>query len=136
VTERAGEAGEWVDLVAGAEVPVGQVVGVDLGGEGSERTELVVWRDLSGRPCVMDARCPHQWSYLGFEGVVDGDELVCASHFWRFDGQGRGTKVNVNGRRDVKADVAVYPAAEVDGRIRARVPVGRPGPAPGRPDPV
>jgi nitrite reductase/ring-hydroxylating ferredoxin subunit len=25
----------------------------------------------------MEARCPHQWSHLGGEGVVEGDELVC-----------------------------------------------------------
>jgi phenylpropionate dioxygenase-like ring-hydroxylating dioxygenase large terminal subunit len=111
----------WTDLVASDEVQVGALTPVDVG-EGSDRVELVVWRDRSGRPCVMDARCPHQWSYLGFEGVVDGDELVCASHFWRFDVHGHGTKVNVNGRRDVKADIEVFPCDEVDGRLRARLP--------------
>lgn len=116
------EAGEWVDLVAAEDVRRGEVVGVDLG-EGAARVELVVWRDRSGRPCVMDARCPHQWSYLGHEGVVDGDELVCASHLWRFDGAGHGTKVNVHGRRDVKADIATFVSEEVDGRIRARLEV-------------
>lgn len=122
------ETGEWVDLVAADEVVPGVLTPVDLG-VGSDRLELVVWRDRSGRPCVMDARCPHQWSYLGHEGVLDGDELVCASHFWRFGVDGRGTKVNVNGRRDVKADITVFPVAEVDGRIRAQVPVP-PAPTP------
>jgi nitrite reductase/ring-hydroxylating ferredoxin subunit len=115
------EPGEWVDLVAADEVVPGALTPVDVG-EGSDRIELVVWRDRSGRPCAMDARCPHQWSYLGFEGVVDGDEVVCASHFWRFDVEGHGTKVNVHGRRDVKADIEVFPCEEHEGRLRARLP--------------
>jgi nitrite reductase/ring-hydroxylating ferredoxin subunit len=123
------EPGEWVDLVAAAEVVPGELTTVDVG-EGGGRIELVLWRDRAGRACVMDARCPHQWSYLGFEGVVDGDEVVCASHFWRFDVEGRGTKVNVKGRRDVKADITVFPCEEVDGRLRARLvpPRSEPGP--------
>jgi len=105
---------EWTDLVASDEVAAGQIVAVDMG-----RTELVVWRDGQGRPCVMDARCPHQWSHLEAEGVVDGDEVVCAAHFWRFDRAGIGTKVNMFGRRDVKADIAVFACREEDGRITA-----------------
>lgn len=117
---RVAEAEEWVDLVASDDVVPGALVAVDVG-EGDGRIELVVWRDRAGRPCVMDARCPHQWSYLGFEGVVDGDELVCASHFWRFGADGRGTKVNVHGRRDDKADIAVFPCEDAGGRLRARL---------------
>lgn len=118
----------WTDLVAASAVAPGQVVAVDVG-----RTELVVWRAADGRPCVMDARCPHQWSHLEAEGAVDGDELVCTAHFWRFDLSGRGSKVNVNGRRDPKADITTFACEEVGGRVRARLaaPGGRAGgPAP------
>jgi phenylpropionate dioxygenase-like ring-hydroxylating dioxygenase large terminal subunit len=107
----------WVRIASSAEVDVGQVVGVDR-----DHLELVVWRRQDGQPCVMDARCPHQWSYLGFEGVVDGDELVCTAHFWRFDCGGRGTKRNVFGRRDDKADILVFPVRESDGAIHAELP--------------
>lgn len=84
--------------------------------------ELVVWCGADGRVCVMDARCPHQWSHLGAEGVVDGDELVCASHFWRFDRSGRGSKVNLAGRRDPKADVEVFESRHHAGMIEVRLP--------------
>lgn len=84
--------------------------------------DLVVWRTVGGRPCVMDARCPHQWSHLAAEGVVDGEEILCLSHFWRFDPDGRGAKVNVNGRRDPKGDTVVYPCREHDGDIWALIP--------------
>ena len=56
--------------------------------------DLVVWRTFEGEPCVMEARCPHEWSHLGAEGVVDGLEILCTAHFWRFhhgrDGQQGG----------------------------------------------
>ncbi len=107
--------GEWVE-VADA-VAAGQIVDAAHG----ER-DLVVWRTLDGEPCVMEARCPHQWSHLGAEGVVDGPEIVCAAHFWRFDTAGRGTKVGMTGRRDPKADIAVFTCREVDGRIEADLP--------------
>ena len=106
----------WVDLVDSRAVAAGEVVAVDVG----ER-EFVVWRTFEGAPCVMDARCPHQWSHLGAEGFVDGDELVCTAHFWRYDTAGHGCKLNIKGRRDPKADIEVFESREVDGRIEARL---------------
>ncbi len=105
----------WVE-VAGAVAP-GQIVDAVHGD-----LDLVVWRTFEGEPCVMEARCPHQWSHLGAEGVVDGPEIVCAAHFWRFDTSGTGTKVGMTGRRDPKSDIAVFPCREVDGRIEALLP--------------
>jgi len=104
----------WVPVGPSRSVSPGAVVAVDVGD-----VELVVWRTFDGRPVVMDARCPHQWSHLEAEGVVDGDEIVCAAHFWRFGVEGCGTKLNVLGRRDPKADIDVYPSREQDGMIEA-----------------
>lgn len=107
----------WVPVEESARLPRGAVVGREVGD-----CELVVWRGVDGAVCVMDARCPHQWSYLGIEGVVDGNELVCAAHHWRFDAEGRGSKLNVLGRRDEKAPIQVFPVRERDGLIEARLP--------------
>jgi phenylpropionate dioxygenase-like ring-hydroxylating dioxygenase large terminal subunit len=100
-----------------AELGFGAIVSYDV----ADR-ELVAWRDASGVPCVMDARCPHQWSHLAAEGIVAGDEMVCGAHFWRFDRTGHGSKVNVNGRRDDKADIEVYRCRERDGQIEIELP--------------
>jgi phenylpropionate dioxygenase-like ring-hydroxylating dioxygenase large terminal subunit len=118
----------WLPLIASAEVAAGEVRAVEVGD-----LDLVVWRTHDGAAVVMDARCPHQWSHLEAEGVVDGDEIVCTAHFWRFDAVGFGTKVNVNGRRDEKAPTVVYPCRDDDGRVCALVPdaVGEPGGAAG-----
>lgn len=100
----------------------------DVGASGvvaDDEHDLVVWRTAGGRLCVVDARCPHQWSHLEAEGVVDGDELVCTSHFWRFDTAGNGTKLNVGGRRDEKAPVEVFPCEERGGAVWALLPPDR-----------
>lgn len=110
----SAERQRWVRVATATEVGPGEAVGVEV-----EERALVVWRTADGEPVVMDARCPHQWSHLAAEGVVDGNELVCTAHFWRFDPAGAGTKVSVRGRRDPKADVDVLASREVDGRIEA-----------------
>ena len=114
----------WVRLVESDAVAPSAIVDASLPPvePGAYDRDLVVWRTSDGQPCVMEARCPHQWSHLGAEGFVDGDEIVCTAHFWRFDRQGRGSKLNVLGRRDPKADVTVYPTREVDGGIEVRLP--------------
>jgi phenylpropionate dioxygenase-like ring-hydroxylating dioxygenase large terminal subunit len=115
VSEGEGE-GTWRPVADAAAVAPGVVAEASVAGR-----DLVVWRRADGSPVVMDARCPHQWSHLGAEGAVDGDELVCLSHFWRFDAQGRGTKLNVKGRRDEKAGIPTFAARERDGTIEARL---------------
>ena len=100
-------SGGWTDVTDTAGVRSGGVTGVNVDGH-----ELVVWRDAGGAPCVMDARCPHQWSHLPAEAVVDGSELVCTTHFWRYDRSGAGWKQAFSGRRDRKGDIVVYPCRE------------------------
>ena len=106
--------GHWCPVVAGAAVGPGAVVAADV-----EGLELVVWRRLDGGPVVMDARCPHQWSHLAADGAVDGDEVVCTAHFWRFGADGEGTKLSIKGRRDEKAPIRTFAARERDGVIEA-----------------
>ncbi len=84
--------------------------------------ELVVWCTVDGRVGVADARCPHQLSHLAEQGRVDGGELVCTAHGWRFTVDGVGSKRNEFGRVDPKADLVVYPTRCVDGVVEADVP--------------
>jgi 3-ketosteroid 9alpha-monooxygenase subunit A len=106
-----------VDLLDADLVAPGTVATAATGGR-----ELVVWRTLDGEVVVSDARCPHQWSHLAAEGVVDGCELVCLTHWWRFGPDGRGTKLNVKGRRDPKGDLEVFASREHDGRVEVLWP--------------
>ena len=48
---------------------------------------------------------------------MHGEDLVCLSHFWRFDLAGCGVKLAMNGRRDVKSDIDCFSVRERDGMI-------------------
>lgn len=106
-------SGEWVRVGPASEIVPTAIVGVD-------DADAVVWRTLAGRWCASDARCPHQWSHLAAEGVVDGEELVCAAHGWRFDPEGRATKLAMNGRRDPKAPIEVLDCVVAEDEVYVR----------------
>jgi|TARA_B100000700_G_scaffold54447_1_gene58224 phenylpropionate dioxygenase-like ring-hydroxylating dioxygenase large terminal subunit len=90
----------------------GQIIDTSINGR-----DLIVWRTENGVLCTMEARCPHQWTHLASEGVVDGEEIICMTHFWRFSTLGEGCKLNVKGRRDPKGDIEVFPCYEKEGKI-------------------
>src|SRR5947209_10788258 len=51
---------------------------------------LVVFRGAGGRAAALDAHCPHMGAHLA-EGRVEGNELRCLFHRWRFDARGNCT---------------------------------------------
>ena len=109
----------WHVVASSEAVPVGGVLGIEVADH-----EVVLWRTTSGELNACDARCPHQWAHLGSAGVVDGAELVCLSHFWRFDGTGSGSKLAMNGRRDEKSPITTHRVREVEGRIELSIAPG------------
>ena len=61
----------------------------DLSGSGpyalsAEGIDLVAVRGRDGVLFAYEGRCPHRGALLG-EGDVDGGQLVCRNHRWRFD---------------------------------------------------
>ncbi|MGH3258138.1 MAG: Rieske 2Fe-2S domain-containing protein [Streptosporangiaceae bacterium] len=72
---------------------------------------LVVWRGAGGAPRVMSDLCVHRGTALSL-GWIQGDELVCAYHGWRYAADGRCVAI------PQKEDPAVVPA-------KARVPAFR-----------
>jgi phenylpropionate dioxygenase-like ring-hydroxylating dioxygenase large terminal subunit len=79
---------------------------------------IVLFRTADGRPGALVDRCPHRNSPLS-AGRVDGDDLECAYHGWRFgaDGSCRAIPglVGPPGRQARRA--AAYPAIEQDGFV-------------------
>lgn len=53
---------------------------------------LVLFRDAQGRAVAQLDRCPHRHAPLSGGCVRDG-QLTCAYHGWRFDGDGKCTRV-------------------------------------------
>jgi phenylpropionate dioxygenase-like ring-hydroxylating dioxygenase large terminal subunit len=49
---------------------------------------IAFYRDAQGVAHALDARCPHLGADLG-QGSIQGDQVQCAFHHWRFDAEGR-----------------------------------------------
>jgi len=80
---------------------------------------LVAWRDEAGAVHVQDAFCPHLGAHLGHGGTVDGCEIVCPFHGWRFDAEGANTDIPYSDRLNRKARVRTFPVVERNGVVMA-----------------
>ncbi|WP_071187186.1 aromatic ring-hydroxylating dioxygenase subunit alpha [Trichormus sp. NMC-1] len=49
--------------------------------------ELVIYRGQDKRAVIFDAYCPHMGAHLA-EGKVEGNELRCFFHHWKYDSEG------------------------------------------------
>lgn len=72
----------WYPILESTELPSGRPLSVRRLGE-----DLVAWRDGRGQPHLLADRCPHRTAKLSL-GRVLHDDLQCAYHGLRFDGQG------------------------------------------------
>lgn len=52
---------------------------------------FTLFRGMTGRASLLADRCPHRGTLLSV-GAVEGDDLRCHHHGWRFDGTGRCTE--------------------------------------------
>lgn len=77
---------------------------------------LVAWRDDDGLLHVMDAFCPHLGAHLGHGGTVEGCEIQCPFHGWRFDGEGTNVDIPYSTRTNKRARIRSYPTLEVNGK--------------------
>jgi phenylpropionate dioxygenase-like ring-hydroxylating dioxygenase large terminal subunit len=79
---------------------------------------LVLHRSQSGRAVPMDAYCPHLGAHIDHGGTVEGDEIRCPSHHWRFGPDGACTAIPW-ADRPMKVDVGTFPVVERNGVICA-----------------
>ena len=82
-------------------------------------SHLVLWRDEEGTAHVQDAFCPHLGAHLGHGGTVDGCEVVCPFHGWKFDSDGCNTEIPYSDRTNKKARIRTYPVLERNGFVYA-----------------
>jgi phenylpropionate dioxygenase-like ring-hydroxylating dioxygenase large terminal subunit len=78
---------DWHPVAATASLAAGVSLAVKLLGR-----EIVVWRTGDGAVHAADDRCPHRGTRLSI-GRVDGQEIVCAYHGWRFGPGGHCVRV-------------------------------------------
>jgi phenylpropionate dioxygenase-like ring-hydroxylating dioxygenase large terminal subunit len=73
---------------------------------------LVAWRDETGELHVQDPFCPHLGAHLGHGGKVEGCEIVCPFHGWKFDAEGVNTDIPYSERVNKKGTLRTYRVVE------------------------
>lgn len=56
-------------------------------------TQFVMWRGEDGQVHAVDPYCPHLGAHLGVSSSVEGNDLRCGFHHWRFNGGGGVTDI-------------------------------------------
>lgn len=80
---------------------------------------LVAWRDTAGTAHVWDAFCPHLGAHLGVRAKIEGDEVVCPLHGWRYNAEGTCIDIPYSDRLNRQARVRTYPVCERNGLLMA-----------------
>jgi phenylpropionate dioxygenase-like ring-hydroxylating dioxygenase large terminal subunit len=81
--------------------------------------DLVLWRGDDGAFHLQDAYCPHLGAHIGIGGTVQGNEVVCPFHGWKYDTTGACTNIPYSQRGNKKARLRTYPTIERNGFVLA-----------------
>ena len=102
----------WYWLCRSKEIRRGKVRALRLLGR-----ELAVYRGADGKVAALDAYCAHMGAHLA-EGCVEGNELRCFFHHWRYDAEGRCTDIPcLEGKPAPRLRVRRWPTAERYGMV-------------------
>ena len=77
----------WYWVMPSQNLRIGEVKPVTILGR-----NLVIYRGQDKRVVICDAYCPHMGAHLA-EGKVEGNEIRCFFHHWKFDEQGICTAI-------------------------------------------
>lgn len=100
----------WYALAFSDQLPPGGVITRKLANQ-----DVVLYRSQSGVPSAVDAICPHLGAHLGIGGTVEGDQIRCPFHGFKFDQQGRCTETGYGTPPPPKARLKVWPLIERNG---------------------
>lgn len=104
----------WFQVAWSDEVAPGQGIPRRYFGE-----HLVVWRSEAGIAHVWNAFCPHLGAHLGVRARIEGEEIVCPMHSWRYDGEGTCVDIPYSPRINKQAKIRTYPVVERNGLLFA-----------------
>ena len=81
--------------------------------------DLTLYRGEGGRPYLIGGRCAHRCTVL-HTGVIQGDQIRCMYHGWRYDGTGLCTDIPAEQQpRTRPIKIAGYPVHEYCGVVFA-----------------
>ncbi len=79
-------------------------------------TKLVIWKDADGKLNVLDAYCRHMGGDLS-TGTVQGDNVACPFHSWRWGGDGKCKEIPYARRIPPRARTNAWLTKELDGQL-------------------
>lgn len=96
--------------------------------------ELTIYRGHTGTPHVVAGRCAHR-AVLMHIGSVEGDDIRCVYHGWKYSSDGRCNEIPADtSRAHEKVAIRSYPTREYLGLIFVYIGEGEPPPLPRYPD--
>jgi nitrite reductase/ring-hydroxylating ferredoxin subunit len=109
----------WYALAFSDELARGATLARTLAG-----VELVLFRTASGQACAMEAYCPHLGAHLGYGGRVEGEQLRCPFHGFRFDTGGQCVATGYGTKPRPAAKIRTWPLREVNGVLLGALAAG------------
>jgi len=104
----------WQPVGLAHRLPAGEAKAVRVMGE-----DLTLYRGDSGKAFLVGGYCPHRLTLLA-NGWVQGDEIRCMYHGWKFNGTGQCTERPAEpDRKQPNIRVVSYPVHEYAGLIFA-----------------
>src|SRR5690349_24772228 len=101
----------WFQVVWSDELEAGSIKPIHYFGR-----DLIAYRTEDGRAVVMAAHCPHMGAHIGYGGWVEGCDVVCPFHGWKWASNGLNLDVpsqdKVSGR-----SIRVWETAETNGIV-------------------
>lgn len=79
-------------------------------------TKLVIWTTSEGDLKVLDAYCRHMGGDLS-QGTVEGDNVACPFHSWRWGGDGKCQQIPYARRVPPRARTRAWQTMVVDGQL-------------------
>ena len=73
----------WICVYRSEDLPQGKARPIRIMSE-----DFTLYRGESGKAYCTDAACPHRWAMMHL-GWVEGDDIRCVYHGWKFDGSGQ-----------------------------------------------
>ena len=104
----------WYALAFSDELVRGATLARTLAG-----VELVLFRTASGQAYALEAYCPHLGAHLGHGGRVEGEQLRCPFHGFRFDTGGQCVATRCGSKPPAGAKIHTWPLREVNGILLA-----------------
>jgi 5,5'-dehydrodivanillate O-demethylase len=119
----------WQPVYRAEDLPLGHARPVLVLGE-----EFTLYRGEGGTPHLVAFRCAHRGTQLS-TGWVEGDQLRCFYHGWKYDGAGQCVEMPAEDASfPPKVRIASYPVVEYLGLIFAYLGEGEAPPPPRFPD--